>query len=673
MQTKILSLLLIFCQCIPAFAKVGVSTSPPSVIYVPKQKGKTRKNLIKWISPDWVDVNRKSGLTKMEGSITDGLGLGNADSQSKLFGNATGSGNSSGQGGIGSQGYNENASRNGNSVDPGPKSGNPTRPDNGKTPPLPPDKGKELTFWMPICFFFDPSVRSEQEANQIVKTVVDNFGKCDVAVYPVPLTLEPDYNPNDPEEINSNAKIKCNANQAFQVEGTAVQTHPNSMEAADKMCGQKPEDPYSTAGCSELGNKGGSSAADFVKGRNAGQGGYGSAGGGGTPAASICDVEGGGAATHELGHSVGGPGQGGDYLVNKGDGTKGSNGESPPDAGEGLEYQSYKKTSSLTAPSKVFYASGPTGSLGSGFTNPAGCMAIRGGANLNKDKRKWYPERVNYYRQAAPGKGIHLLDKKPFWGSKPDVINPEIPPMIGRGDSSVPDIRKTPPGFQPDDPKFVGNGQPNSQNPASRIGRADDPKKEIPGSKHKKAPGISKLQDAISAVIANSETSIPPSLPPVKDLQDSALNDPRLLPPAANLSGPGAQKSFSTGYNESNAKGQSDSSAANFFSAQSKPPGGSSTSYNEINAKNGSSISSSEVAERIGREGTGPLTISGAANAGRKPASLAEEDKENPDGTKKRPQAKARRGNGTRKPGTALRQGKSNTVDLYQSSGFSDL
>jgi hypothetical protein len=282
-----------------------------------------------------------------------------------------------------------------------------------------PNQVKIPHFWIPICWIIDPLVPADR-VNSVVKAVTDSFGQCDIAVEPyvfrVP-SIENNYS-----SIISKAKTACPLNGIFGSAGSAVQVMVPWDNTADRMCGKNDPKDKDVAGCAELGN-GAHSGGKFTPST---AGNYGAMGQKGVPAVNILDKEGwgDGVACHELGHNVGGPGEGGNYLLNTGDHDNIVNGHGGPDAGQGLEQK-------ITAIWLYEFFAGPEGEgLGAGcsFTPGAGCSSLRGGTTKNDGTHVWDPTRDYYYYDRPDDPPEYVFDGRNFFD--PPIAKPTPPPRL---------------------------------------------------------------------------------------------------------------------------------------------------------------------------------------------------------------------------------------------------
>lgn len=210
-----------------------------------------------------------------------------------------------------------------------------------------------------------------------------------------------------------------------------MQTFSPSNRSADQMCKNFPgpdgkPDGTEVGGCAELGDGASGSSANT----NALQAGSsGSAGAQGSPAANIVDKEAWTSppvACHELGHNVGGPGKGGDFLANVGEGHR------PPEpqpAGMGLE--ALGSASACYEQDKNYFAIEGGGDLGSScnFTS-FGCASLQGGANPNDGRHVWEPSREGYFAEdpEAPQLYDFLAGRSFFDPPPPPKGRPPVPP-----------------------------------------------------------------------------------------------------------------------------------------------------------------------------------------------------------------------------------------------------
>lgn len=300
----------------------------------------------------------------------------------------------------------------------------------GKNGLGPPGTSTIPPFWIPVCFIID-STTSSAQINAIVKANVDSYGACGISLQPFVFRIKTRI-PDDANWINQKAESVCPLNSVFGVGGSAAQTIVPYPKTADVMCVSKKKtqpnpDEYTedVAGCSVLGNgnsSGGMNDTIFKKGQTnssfAGQGKR------GVPATSILDSTANyspGVSCHELGHSNGGRGQGGDYLVNVGEGKPGPNGEAPQQANMGLEAQD------MTGPGSR--GNQQQGREGAGLGNTCtftkfGCDSLRGGSNPNKLKYAWNPNNPLYYNDEDKPGTYDLAAGRSFFDA-------QVPPQTG--------------------------------------------------------------------------------------------------------------------------------------------------------------------------------------------------------------------------------------------------
>lgn len=672
MQARILHLAILGILgflCVPASAELSAPrpqfrgpASVPQVVSIPKKPKvrKSRQKLIEWAKPKWVDVGPMGGSmmitgddpNSMNNGSSSGLGKGNGSGSGKGSG-AGGGGNGSGggkNGGSGSQGFNEDAAKNGKQVDPGDRSG-----DGGDKPKQPPtgDKGDAIAYplWYPMCLFVDSHVTND--VNESIRGQTEMAAKCGVNLVIFPMTVQSNYS-MDPDEINKLQQANCNINEKFKVKASSTSICGQHMESPAKMCDAWKDKPkgildLDVAGCAQVQAAGGSISAETRQ-RLQQSGGSTLAefsGGGSAPSIERPDACTAGVVAHESqGHSQFGQPNGsvdGNGIGTDPPGTQANGG---PEGGGSFD----------------------------GWTG-LGCQHMRENSFANDGKWKYNPARKNYFKmEMDPARQWDLKAGRKLFGNPdaPDGGKDTPPPMTAGPDSPPMDPKKSPPGVTPESPQRVGN--------------ADISKPDAPQSKHKKKLGVQTPQDIANNVLAQSGTSTPPTIP---NIDDKPLNDPKLLPPVLEQSGfKGSQSSASIGYNEGASKNSGAAISPESYSNGSSPSmgsvsgaptagsltpgGGASVGYNEGAAKGeaaGSVISSSEVGARVGRSGSGPVTVGGSANSGRDPASMKEDEQ---DQKKKRPEDRSRRGKGKRQGGGGLRKGKP-TIEIYQSgSGFTD-
>lgn len=111
----------------------------------------------------------------------------------------------------------------------------------------PPKSGAttRLPYWMPYCFLVDPA-HDPTTINQNIKQIVDEYGKCGIAVEPFAFTLQPGYPTGDLERLNDLARQACDFNRAFVVRG-AIQVAVADAGLPGRMCTEP-----GAQGCSTL-------------------------------------------------------------------------------------------------------------------------------------------------------------------------------------------------------------------------------------------------------------------------------------------------------------------------------------------------------------------------------------------------------------------------------------
>ncbi|NQW44246.1 MAG: hypothetical protein HQ462_02455 [Deltaproteobacteria bacterium] len=254
--------------------------------------------------------------------------------------------------------------------------------------------------WMPMCFFFDPET-TESYARETIKTVVDDFAGCGIAVQVHSATIRHGYDKDNPDSLNAAAKYHCPWQNISgdDVKYGATQTHPDSIKASDKMCDSpaKIKDkeaeraPWDVAGCAAM--------AEGV---------------------SIVDKGAGGAtASHEEGHAV---------AQNSKLENLGEKGIVKTDAGRGLQLVSSPKDKTKEQ------EEAPEGTEGKSGYTPEGCQALRSGANDNSQRKvKYNPNGLEsyYHQEGDPEKMVdfHATGKPRFFAPKeyPNIVGKEPP------------------------------------------------------------------------------------------------------------------------------------------------------------------------------------------------------------------------------------------------------
>jgi len=268
----------------------------------------------------------------------------------------------------------------------------------GGTPPGGQLQDKPL--WMPMCFFFDPET-TESYARETIKTVVDDFAGCGIAVQVHSATIRHGYDKDNPDSLNAAAKYHCPWQNISgdDVKYGATQTHPDSYKASDKMC-DPPEKikekeagraPWDVAGCA-------AKAEGF----------------------SIVDKGAGGAtASHEEGHAV---------AQNSKLENLGEDGIVRTDAGRGLQLVSSPQDKTKKQ------EEAPEGTEGKSGYTPEGCQALRSGANDNSQRKvKYNPNGLEsyYHQEWDPEKMVdfHATGKPRFFAPKeyPNIVGKEPP------------------------------------------------------------------------------------------------------------------------------------------------------------------------------------------------------------------------------------------------------
>ncbi len=115
-----------------------------------------------------------------------------------------------------------------------PDAGPPPRSGRARTTPL----------WMPMCFLFDPS-HDPTTVNKNMKKLVDEYGRCGIAVEPFAFTVQEGY-PQDVQQLNGLVRQACDFDRAFGVRG-AIQMGVNSAQIPQTMCREP-----GVQGCSTL-------------------------------------------------------------------------------------------------------------------------------------------------------------------------------------------------------------------------------------------------------------------------------------------------------------------------------------------------------------------------------------------------------------------------------------
>lgn len=239
-----------------------------------------------------------------------------------------------------------------------------------------PSPGAQLSpLWLPMCFFFDPSI-SADIANQKIRAMAQAYGTCGIALEPYAFTLRPDY-PNNAKALRVAAEKACPFPTAFGIRG-AIQIESRFAELPKQMC----DDPQAE-GCSTLCS---SVSVSFVK-PNAG--------------AAI--------GLHESLHSnCCGP-----LCVDKGEG-------SGIEVGGEVELAFFNTTKDAYA-AKSLPVIPPA-------INEEGCGALRAGASANNFTHWYEPERKEYYRvEKEPSKQKDLLEGKNILPKIEVAIAPTVP------------------------------------------------------------------------------------------------------------------------------------------------------------------------------------------------------------------------------------------------------
>jgi len=259
---------------------------------------------------------------------------------------------------------------------------------------------QDKPLWMPMCFFFDPET-TESYARETIKTVVDDFAGCGIAVQVHSATIRHGYDKDNPDSLNAAAKYHCPWQNISgdDVKYGATQTHPDSYKASDKMC-DPPEKikekeagraPWDVAGCAAM-------AEGF----------------------SIVDKGAGGAtASHEEGHAV---------AQNSKLENLGEHGIVKTDAGRGLQLVSSPQDKTKKQ------EEAPEGTEGKSGYTPEGCQALRSGANDNSQRKvKYNPNGLEsyYHQEWDPEKMVdfHATGKPRFFAPKeyPNIVGKEPP------------------------------------------------------------------------------------------------------------------------------------------------------------------------------------------------------------------------------------------------------
>jgi len=225
-----------------------------------------------------------------------------------------------------------------------------------------PSPGAKLSpLWLPMCFFFDPSVDAAV-ANKKIRTIAQAYGACGIALDTHTFTMRPDY-PNNAKALKVAAEKACPFVSAYGVRG-AVQVETRFPEVPKQMC-EDPEAEGCSTLCSEV-------SVSFVK-PNAG------------PSIGL----------HESMHSnCCGP-----LCVDTGEGTGIT-------VGAGVELATF-------LPDEINLASTSKKSAVPPLIKENGCEALRAGASANNFTHWYEPERKEYFAvEKDPSKQKDLLEGK---------------------------------------------------------------------------------------------------------------------------------------------------------------------------------------------------------------------------------------------------------------------
>ena len=315
-----------------------------------------------------------------------------------------------------------------------------------------PSPGAQLpTLWLPMCFFFDPSVSSEL-ANEKIHTMVYAYSGCGIALEPYTFTLRPDY-PNDAKALRVAVEKACPFVSTYGAR-VAVQIEARFPELPKQMC-----ENQEAEGCSTLCSP---TSVSFVK-PNAG------------PAIGL----------HESMHSnCCGP-----LCVDKGEGT-------------GLQIGAEIELAFLNDSSMTVHATTSKPSLPT-LIQPAGCEALKAGASANNFTHWYEPDRKEYYvPEKDPGQQKDLLLGKNLLPA-PRVVSYESPPPAERTPASVlsPKTRTPAPTALPEIPVAKKPLPYDEQMAESEV---DEPRGRKRGASLRKGNDLSSKKTGVGTVDAYS-------------------------------------------------------------------------------------------------------------------------------------------------------------------------
>ncbi len=318
-------------------------------------------------------------------------------------------------------------------------------------PGPPPRSGRARTtpLWMPYCFLIDPS-HDPTDVNKNMKRIVDEYGKCGIAVEPFAFTIGPNY-PSDYRQLNDLTRQACDFDRAFGVRG-AIQMAVNDPQIPQAMC----RDPQAQ-GCSTLCER---LSVSYV------------AAGAGSKT-----------SVHESLHSN----CCGRICVNQGEGLE--------SIGFGIDMVENN------VPTKWYQAEDAKkpaladAEADNEELNPDACTTLRQGASPNDGTHRWDPNKLNFYARATDPKAFKPLDGRSFFTAKSGKTPDSNHPGSGGGDEGGKRLGSV---TYDDNAKKVG-----STAQAGVPGKPD--KDSIPGEdpKHRNGANGAGIDPTVQALLGN--------------------------------------------------------------------------------------------------------------------------------------------------------------------------
>jgi len=323
-----------------------------------------------------------------------------------------------------------------------PDAGPPPRSGRARTTPL----------WMPICFLFDPS-HDPTTVNKNMKRLVDEYGRCGIAVEPFAFTVAPGY-PQDVQQLNGLVRQACDFDRAFGVRG-AIQMGVNTAQIPQTMCREP-----GAQGCSTLCER--------------------------LSVSYLAPGAGPETAVHESLHSN----CCGRLCVNAGEGTQG--------VGYNIDLVDNR------TPIRDWYQAEPADKPALADAkeeeqqlDQEACLSLRQGASPNDGTHRYDPNKLNFYARASEG-AQKPLDGRSFFTAKSGKTPEAGHPAGGGGEGGEAGKRLGSVSFDDNAKKVASTGAPGVPGkPKEDAVNGNDPR-------HKNGAGVG-LDPMVQQLLANAK------------------------------------------------------------------------------------------------------------------------------------------------------------------------